>query len=550
MNYIKLFILIAIFLIVSTIVSHIRKRKAQKSRLINSFGKIPNKRNTDFKNIEVYHSFRKAYVDNSNMIDDITWDDLDMDLVYQRINSCLTSVGEEYLYDSLHDLQRDKAILLIREELMTYLDDNPEDRLDLQINLDSVGRYNYNGIVSFIYNVESKILRNSYIYRILSLPPIISIILLAFNLEIGGMALLFSSVFNVYVYYKTKSKIEMELSAIRYLSSILNSLNKIFKKQKYESVPFFDDLYKSFNVFKSLRGKLSGIAKKDYSDAGLLVEYINMTFLIDIVNYNKAANMIKQNSEEFYKLYKSIGEIDMAISVLSFRKSLSIFCQPVFHSESSVYFKDFYHPLLTEAIPNSGNVDKDSIITGSNASGKSTFIKGLAVNGILAQTIHTCAAREFKLSFSLIITSMAVRDNLAEGESYFIREIKSIKRILDKVEETRCICFVDEILRGTNTIERIAASAAVLKYLAGTDSLCLTASHDIELTQMLDDEYDNYHFREYISEEGMYFDYKLKEGPSQTRNAINLLHYMNYDEQIIEDAETLVEQYISKQSWL
>ena len=84
----------------------------------------------------------------------------------------------------------------------------------------------------------------------------------------------------------------------------------------------------------------------------------------------------------------------------------------------------------------------------------------MAVNGILAQTIHTNTAKEFNLRFSLIITSMAVRDNITEGDSYFIMEIKSLKRILDKVQDTSCICFVDEILKGTNTIERIAASAA------------------------------------------------------------------------------------------
>lgn len=251
----------------------------------------------------------------------------------------------------------------------------------------------------------------------------------------------------------------------------------------------------------------------------------------------------------FYLYRKSIGEIDMAICVLSFRKSLPFYCLPTFRSENSIDFEDFYHPLLIDPIPNSDKISNDSIITGSNASGKSTFIKALAVNGILAQTIHTCAAKEFKLRFSLIITSMAVRDNISEGDSYFIKEIKSLKRILDKVQDTICTCFVDEILKGTNTIERIAASAAVLKYLHNMDCLCLTASHDIELTHILNNQYDNYHFREHITNDGIYFDYKLKQGPSQTRNAIKLLHYMNFDSQIVESAEALVEKFINTKTW-
>ncbi len=289
--------------------------------------------------------------------------------------------------------------------------------------------------------------------------------------------------------------------------------------------------------------------QKDYSEVGILKEYINIIFLTDIRNYNKAIRVILKNTEEFHTLYQSFGEIDMAICVLSFRNSIHFYCKPSFHEENSIYFEEFYHPILSDPVSNSGTIGNDSIITGSNASGKSTFIKALAVNGILAQTIHTCAAKEFKMRFSLIITSMAVRDDISEGDSYFIKETRSLKRILDKAQETKCICFVDEILKGTNTIERIAASAAVLRYLHDLDGLSITASHDIELTNILSNEYDNYHFREYITDEGIHFDYKLKEGPSKTRNAIKLLHYMNFDEKIVEKAESLVDKFTKTSTW-
>ena len=144
---------------------------------------------------------------------------------------------------------------------------------------------------------------------------------------------------------------------------------------------------------------------------------------------------------------------------------------------------------------------------------------------------------------------MAVRDNITEGESYFIKEIKSLKRILDKVQDVPCMCFVDEILKGTNTIERIAASAAVLKYLHDKDCLCMTASHDIELTQILENKYDNYHFREEINDDGISFDYKLKNGPSQTRNAIRLLDYMNFEDKIVEDAQNLANNFTKEKVW-
>ncbi len=549
MNYTSFFILIAFIAAGFLIVSNIRSTNKLKSLLINSFGKIPNHKKCEFESIESYHRYKEENLDNADAIDSITWNDLDMNLLFKRINSCLTSVGEEYLYDTLHQVQNKEDILLKREKLISYLESNPDDRLKLQMNLARTGKYNYNGIASFIFNAEAKSLKYNYVYNILALIPILCIIIAFYNTQAGILSFILLSILNGFVYYGTKAKIERELSAIRYFSSILQCLNKIFKTNNYESVPFFSELRESFTIFKPLRTKISDILQKDFSDMAVFAEYIKIIFLIDIRNYNNAVRRILKYHDEFHTLYKSMGEIDMAICVLSFRKSLPFYCRPVFHNENAIGFEDFYHPLLSEPVPNSGKVSNDSIITGSNASGKSTFIKALAVNCILAQTIHTCTAKEFSLRFSLIITSMAVRDNISEGDSYFITEIKSLKRILDKVQETVCTCFVDEILKGTNTIERIAASAAVLKYLHNMDCLCITASHDIELTHILKSEYDNYHFREHITDDGIHFDYKLKQGPSQTRNAIKLLYYMNFDSQIVEDAETMINKFINSKTW-
>ncbi|HAQ40075.1 MAG TPA: DNA mismatch repair protein MutS [Clostridiales bacterium] len=549
MNFILYYVLIILIIAVSLIISNIKSNIKLKSTLTSSFGKVPEQKKCEFESIGSYHRYKKKHLGNSETIDSITWDDLDMNLVFKRINTSLTSVGEEYMYDTLHQVQNNEDILLKRERLITFLDNNPDDRLKLQMDLAKSGKHNYNGIASFIFEPSTKSLKYSMLYNILTIIPIICIITAFFNMQVGILCLILSGILNGFVYYGTKAKIESELSAIRYFSSILQCLNKICKLKSFETAPFFDELKKSFNIFKPLRTKLSNILQNDFSDMAVFAEYIKIIFLVDIRNYNKAIGMISKYSDNFHTLYKCMGEIDMAICILSFRKSLPFYCLPVFHNENSVYFENLYHPLLSSPVSNSGTINNDSIITGSNASGKSTFIKALAVNGILAQTIYTCAASNFKLRHSLIITSMAVRDNISEGDSYFIKEIKSLKRIFDTVQSTPCTCFVDEILKGTNTIERIAASSSVLKYLHSKDCLCITASHDIELTNILKAEYDNYHFCEQISDDGIQFDYKLKQGPSQTRNAIKLLYYMNFDSQIVEDAETMVDNFIKSNEW-
>ena len=123
------------------------------------------------------------------------------------------------------------------------------------------------------------------------------------------------------------------------------------------------------------------------------------------------------------------------------------------------------------------------------------------------------------------------------GESYYIAETKSLKRILDALkEDSAVLCVVDEVLRGTNTVERIAASSVVLQVMAEAGALCLAATHDIELCDLLSDSYDLYHFEEQVGEGEMIFDFLLREGRATSRNAILLLRLMGFDEELVQRA--------------
>lgn len=146
---------------------------------------------------------------------------------------------------------------------------------------------------------------------------------------------------------------------------------------------------------------------------------------------------------------------------------------------------------------------------------------------------------------------MAVEDDIFAGDSYFVAEIKSIKRLLDQVEQgERCYCFIDEILKGTNTIERIAASSSVVTWLAEYPSLSFVATHDIELTEILKNQCENVHFEEAVTEEqGITFDYLLKQGPAVTRNAIALLKVMDYPEKLVEQAQNEARHFDERRTW-
>ena len=206
-----------------------------------------------------------------------------------------------------------------------------------------------------------------------------------------------------------------------------------------------------------------------------------------------------------------------------------------------------YHPLLNDPVKNSLRTDRSILLTGSNASGKSTFLKAMAINQIFAQTIYTCLADSFQTAFYKVISSMALTDNILGEESYFIVEIKSLKRIFDELEaDIPVMAFVDEVLRGTNTTERIAASSQILKKLSHENAMIFAATHDIELTRILENDMTNYHFSEYIENDQVLFDYLIKKGPSTSRNAIKLLKVYGYDQELVDSAETMAHEMMEE----
>ena len=146
----------------------------------------------------------------------------------------------------------------------------------------------------------------------------------------------------------------------------------------------------------------------------------------------------------------------------------------------------------------------------------------------------------------------ALRDDLDNGESYYIVEIKALKRIMDAAASNSgnpLLCFVDEVLRGTNTVERIAASAQILRSLSQSGIYCFAATHDIELTHLLEDCYDNSHFEEDIEGGDVSFSYRLLEGRAHTRNAIKLLEIIGFSDDIIKEADNMAGEFLRSGVW-
>jgi DNA mismatch repair ATPase MutS len=191
------------------------------------------------------------------------------------------------------------------------------------------------------------------------------------------------------------------------------------------------------------------------------------------------------------------------------------------------------HPLLPDnnKISNefsAGPLGEINLFTGSNMSGKSTFLRTLGINLSLAYAGGPVNATLLETIPFRLFTCIRISDSVTDGISYFYAEVKCLKALLEELDRDHplpLIYFVDEIFRGTNNRERLLGSGAYLQALVGKPGIGLIATHDLELVHLADDipSIKNYHFTDEIVDGRMFFDYTLRSGPSPTTNALKIM---------------------------
>lgn len=526
--------------IILSITGKISRTNKNKRRIRAQWGKAPDTKYTE----DIYNSIRN-YFDNHKdqeknfFIDDITWNDLDMNRIFSRVNITRTDAGEECLYNMLRELIYGHNELAERDRLIEYFRKNPFEREKIQLILSDLGKLRFLSISEYINGKRSGGGIKGIYYKILSFVFIASMIATIFYP--GAIAIfMISLAVNVTVYFKARDQIIGHLQSLGYIVNMLGVSRRISKLNIEELDTYLIELRRCTSKVKGV--SLNAFYFLFYTSENYLFELIKILLLGEPVAFHSIFKIVTKNRQEIESVFKTVGLLDSLISVASYRESLDYYATPVLVksniNDKKIEFTDMYHPLIKNPVTNSFSVAGGALITGSNASGKSTFLKSVAINAIFAQTIFTCLAKEYYSSYFNIYSSMALNDNLEMNESYYIVEIKSLKRILKGLnDKVPCFCVIDEVLRGTNTIERIAASSEIMNFISDSNCICLCASHDIELTQILADKVENYHFQEFFEDENIKFDYKIYPGKSTTRNAIKLLKILGYDERIVDSAE-------------
>ena len=259
----------------------------------------------------------------------------------------------------------------------------------------------------------------------------------------------------------------------------------------------------------------------------------NVLFLRDIILSYKINKWIKENIYNIPVWNKAAAYIDVINSISVFGYNNSDFIFPVINSSTIIKAENMSHPLIDSLKRVGNNIEinkthKFLIITGANMAGKSTFIRSIGVNLILASMGAPVCASSFEFSSVDIFSSMRTSDKLMDSSSYFHAELQRLKLLKEKAEKSeKMLVLLDEILKGTNSQDKLQGSKLVLLKFIKLNITGILATHDTALGSLSEEyieNFENYFFDFDIDEIGeMHFDYKLKKGISNNMNASILL---------------------------
>ncbi len=279
-------------------------------------------------------------------------------------------------------------------------------------------------------------------------------------------------------------------------------------------------------------GKL--IDKLDARNNMLVGAILNMLSLWDFKQVMAINKWKEQYQDTIVSGFGAMSTYEALLSLCILKYNHPDWVQPKITEDvqqQSLQCKALNHPLINASKAVANDYDGDdhhiALITGSNMAGKSTFLRTVGINAVLAYTGAVVCAQEFHIPIYRLVTYMRIKDSLNESTSTFKAELDRMKFILDRVAQLPDSFFlIDEMLRGTNSVDKYLGSKAIIKKLIGLQGQGMLATHDLQLAEMAKDypsDLKNYHFDIQVQGNEMLFDYKLKEGPCTIFNASMLL---------------------------
>lgn len=455
--------------------------------------------------------------------------------VYHSINRCTTADGEELLKQLLLNPKRNNEDIIKMQDSVKEMIPLRE----LSHNISSISYKNPVSLDNFITAVSKNInspKKITIIYAYIS----VSITILSFTAYGFGLIPSFIPL-GLFIYQFTAASLFAKKTNDEYAkinkannaSKIYLSISETIKNTDFQS-EMLKSIKKDICLLSSKIKELQKINREfDQRNSGLYYLISNGLFLKDIILYYKINKWIKENVNDIPTWNKAAAYIDVINSISVFGYNNSDFIFPVINDSTIIKTENMSHPLIDsqKRIGNNieiSNTHKFLIITGANMAGKSTFIRSIGVNLILASMGAPVCASSFEFSSIDIFSSMRTSDKLMDSSSYFHAELQRLKLLKEKAKKSdKMLVLLDEILKGTNSQDKLHGSKLVLLKFIKLNITGILATHDTALGCMSEEykeNFENYFFDFDVDESGeMHFDYKLKKGVSNNMNASILL---------------------------
>jgi len=479
---------------------------------------------------------------NDLTMDDRTWSDLEFDRLFSLADCTRSPLGSQCLYRRLRTYVRDESALKGEYEIYLKLVNEAPLREEIQLATSLLQNDSNALICDALFGVKPRQPQWAPLIFLFSGLSILSCIVAIFvhpvawafaALVLCNVVLLFFGNYRFHEVYSTAARIGNMVGVAVRLSRIQSSV-------PFPQINALKDLLSdNVEIRRAFRWFL---LNRHESLLGSLTFYLQLLFLVDLAAGAIAIARMQRLRVPLQAIFEAVGSLDATVSVAAWISRVPAHCCPKISSEQRIEIEDGYHPILSGAVTNSICLARQSaLIVGSNMAGKTTFIKMIGTNIVLGRTLGICFASAAVIPRSPVMTSIRLEHSIESGKSHFFSEIERILLFLRTAEATgRGVFLIDELFRGTNTPERIAAAKAVLEQMA-RHAQVLATTHDVELQAYLERQFSIYHFTE-NPDLAEVFDYKLHAGISHARNAIALLERIGFSDSIIGEARRLLDE--------
>lgn len=461
--------------------------------------------------------------------------------IFQFLNVSNTHTGRKMFSQDLLHPEKDREIIIERQEAIKEL----AQEIDLVQEIEYLTlkeKKNLKSPDKLIDYAESdlNVVENKYAKNIIRFLPILTIVVNVLGIILKENTLVYAglglAILQIGIWLFGTLKNGSLLSTVAYLKYNLETyieVLKLIESKEFESASLIKI---KDSMFSDKSSSIDAIRKLDtitqiinIRSGGAMNLILNALFLWDYQCIFLLEAWKEKYGEKVKDWIDGIGQIESLMSFSVLENVLEDTNLPqIVTGKPRVIAEGIGHPLINKKTRVNNDLKLDDeifIITGSNMSGKTTFLRTIGVNLVLAYNGAPVCAEKMECTVLDIMTSMRIQDDLAAGISTFYAEILRIKKIIDKSEEDEDMIFlIDEIFTGTNSPDRISGSINVLANLNKKNIIGAITTHDLELCELdRNERIENYHFKDIYKDDNILFDYKIRSGRSTSTNAKNLM---------------------------